>query len=66
MPLYSADYTMLRLLKFAAFERHGDRWRFGTRSIADSVVTRLVNAGRAERVGDRVQLIACQRPEGKT
>jgi hypothetical protein len=65
MGLFTADYAMLRLLKFSPFERHGDRWRFGIRTISGSVVDRLIASGRAEMVGDRVQLSDCQRPEGE-
>lgn len=62
MALLQADIRILRLMKFAAIERRGDRWRFGTRTIGDSVVARLVASGRAEIRGE--QLIACQRTEG--
>jgi hypothetical protein len=57
MALFSTDYAMLRLLKFSPFERRGDRWRFGARTIGDSVVARLIASGRAELVGETVTLI---------
>jgi hypothetical protein len=47
----------LRLLKMGSFERHPNGgWRFGLRTIADSVVDRLVSEGRARIEGDRVIL----------
>lgn len=63
MPLLTADYFMLRLLRYSPFERRHNRWRFGTRAIGDSVVARLIDSGRVEMVGDRVRLTAVL-PEG--
>lgn len=57
MVLLTADYAMLRLLEFSPFERRGDRWRFGTRTIGDTVVARLIASGRAEMVGDLLRLV---------
>lgn len=49
------DYRSLRLLKLSPFERRPrGGWRFGTKTIADSVVARLVAAGRAEIRGNQV------------
>ncbi|WBL75630.1 hypothetical protein I3J27_21595 [Bradyrhizobium xenonodulans] len=56
-PLPAHLYAHLSLLKLSPFEqatRGG--WRFGTRRIRDSVVTRLIASGRAEIVGGRLQL----------
>lgn len=56
-PLPAHLYTHLSLLKLSPFEqttRGG--WRFGTKRIRDSVVTRLVASGRAEIVEGRLQL----------
>lgn len=50
------DYRPLRLLRLHPFERRRGGWRFGTKRISDAVVTRLVAAGRAEIVGERVRL----------
>jgi hypothetical protein len=51
------DSKILRLMKYAAIERRGDRWRFGTKTIGDDVVDRLVFLGRAVSDGQRVQLV---------
>lgn len=60
-PLPPNYYKYLTLLKRGAFERHHrSGWRFGTRKISDSVVDRLVDAGRAEIRGERVHLIECE------
>jgi hypothetical protein len=50
------DRAMLQLLRFGAIERDAarDRWRFGTRRVANVVVERLIAAGLAVRQGDRV------------
>lgn len=57
--LYQADYTILRLLSYSAFERRADgRWRYGTRSIADSVAQRLIASGRAVRDGDNLVAVS--------
>lgn len=52
--LVTSDYRTLYLLSLAPIERRPRGWRFGTKAIADSVVARLVAAGRAEIVGDRL------------
>jgi hypothetical protein len=65
MGLLQADIRTLRLMQYAAIERRGDRWRFGTRTIGDGVIARLVASGRAASDGHRLQLITCQRPEAE-
>lgn len=57
MALLAADYSLLRLLRHAAFERRGNRWRFGSKTISEAVVARLIANGRVEIFGDRVRLI---------
>jgi hypothetical protein len=54
------DATVLRLLKLSPFERRprGGGWRFGTKTIKDTVVTRLTASGRAEIRGNKVYLIS--------
>lgn len=64
MALFSSDYRFIKLLELCPFERRArGGWRFGTRNIAESVVTRLIASGRAAIQGE--QLIICQRPEGE-
>lgn len=63
MGLRTYDNKILGLMKFSPIERRGDRWRFGTRTIGDGVIARLVASGRAASDGQFVQLITCQRPE---
>lgn len=46
----------LRLLKMGPFERRGGSWRFGTNRIDADVVERLVDAGRAILLDDRIML----------
>jgi hypothetical protein len=65
MALLQADIRMLRLMEYAAIELRGERWRFGTRTISEGVVARLIASGRVQMVGERIQLSDCQRPEGK-
>jgi len=49
---------ILRLLELSPFERSPDgRWWFGTRHIGDAAVARLIAGGRAEVVGERLQLV---------
>lgn len=57
MGLAQGDFKILRLMKYAAIERRGDRWRFGTRTIGDGVIARLVASGRAASDGQRVCLV---------
>jgi hypothetical protein len=59
--LLAGDHRFLALLAKGQLERRVDGWRFGTRRIADHVVERLINSGRAVRDGDRV----CLAPEAK-
>lgn len=47
----------LRLLQIAPFERRQGGWRFGTKQISDSVVARLIAAGKARIDGDLVRLV---------
>ena len=50
-------YNPVKLLELSPFERHPrGGWRFGTKTISTAVVDRLVASGRAEIVGDRLQL----------
>jgi hypothetical protein len=58
MGLRTYDNTILRLMKFSPIERRGDRWRFGSKTIGDGVIARLVASGRAANDGQRVQLTA--------
>jgi hypothetical protein len=53
---FDPDQGPRLLLRYGAFERDAarDRWRFGTRRIANVVVDRLIAAGHAVRQGDRV------------
>ena len=60
--LFQADYITLRLLNLSPFVRRPDgRWRYGARSIADSVAQRLIASGRAVQDGGR---LLPARPEG--
>ena len=54
--LNSYERRYLRLLQMGAFERRRGGWRFGTNRIDDRVVDRLIAAGRAVLVDDRVML----------
>lgn len=59
--IFNSDFHILRLLRLGPFERRQIRgrdrgWRFGTRRIADSVVDRLVAAGRAEIADNQVRI----------
>ena len=51
------DRRALSLLSQGAIERRGGRWRFGTASVGDVVVERLVAGGRARIDGDRVFIV---------
>jgi hypothetical protein len=54
--IYNERY-FLRLLEISPFEqRPRGGWRFGTKIISDTVVDRLLAAGRAEIVGAQVKL----------
>lgn len=49
------DYRFLKLLELSPFERRPrGGWRFGTKTISDVVVDRLVASGRAVRLGGRI------------
>ncbi|WFU31237.1 hypothetical protein QA635_32445 [Bradyrhizobium brasilense] len=55
--LRNDDIRIIRLLEFGAFERRSrGGWRFGTKTISDAVAERLISSGRAEIIGDRLQL----------
>lgn len=54
--LDARERKYLRLLKMGPFERRRGGWRFGTNRIDDSVVDRLVEAGRAVLVEGRITL----------
>jgi hypothetical protein len=49
------DQVFLRLLELAPFvsRPHGG-WRFGTKTISDPIVARLIASGHARRDGDRI------------
>lgn len=53
---FKADSDFLRLLKFSPFERRDARWRFGAKTISDTVVGRLIASGAAISDGDRLYL----------
>jgi hypothetical protein len=58
-PLNRADFRALGLLKLGAFELRNGAWRFGTRKVGDSIVSRLLAHRRAiEPVPGRVVLAA--------
>ncbi|UFX41825.1 hypothetical protein HAP47_0021205 [Bradyrhizobium sp. 41S5] len=51
-------YIALALLEYGPFERHPHGgWRFGARRITSEMADRLTASGRAEIIGDRLQLI---------
>ena len=59
MKLFASDYHFIKLIELSPFERcQRGGWRFGTRRIADSVVTHLTASGRAAIDGDRLHLVA--------
>jgi len=63
MILPPSDYKYLSLLKLSPFERHQrGGWRFGTRRIAESVVTRLTASGRVASDEMRVWLLVKPEP----
>jgi len=44
-----------RLIKLGPFDRRSrGGWRFGTKTISDPIVARLIASGRARRDGDRI------------
>jgi hypothetical protein len=52
------DKIFIRLLRFGPFDRRTrGGWRFGTKTISDQVVERLIASGRARRDGPRVYLV---------
>jgi hypothetical protein len=55
---YRSDPTfLLKLLKFGAFERRPrGGWRFGTKTMSNDVVARLIASDHAEIVDGRLQL----------
>lgn len=55
-PIELYDYRFLALLRLAPFERRPGGWRFGTKTIGDRIVDRLVASGRASSDGARVWL----------
>jgi hypothetical protein len=49
------DLVFLRLLELGPFDRRSrGGWRFGTKTISDPIVARLIASGRARRDGDRI------------
>ncbi|MGL3208727.1 hypothetical protein [Bradyrhizobium sp. BR 1433] len=57
MTLRPYDRTRLKLLEFSPFERRPrGGWRFGTKTISTAIVDRLIASGRAEIVGEKLQL----------
>lgn len=58
MILHGGDYKFLRLLKLSPFERRArGGWRFGTKTISDPIVERLIASGRAASDGKTVWLV---------
>lgn len=53
--LKNDDWRLLAFLKHGPFVRRCGGWRFGTRRISDTIVDRLIAAGRAKRIGNRVE-----------
>jgi hypothetical protein len=63
MALRPSDYKYITLLKLSPFERNSrGGWRFGTRSVADSVVARLIASGRAAADDKLVWLVKTEAP----
>ena len=58
MKIKQDDYRILRLLRMAPFEHRPRGWRFGTKTISDQVIDRLVAAGKAVKDGDQVRRAA--------
>lgn len=57
MEILPQDHYYLRLLELGSFQRRENGgWRFGTRVINDTVVERLLAAGRAKLDGNQVSL----------
>lgn len=56
--LLNGDYRLLALIAHGHLELRDGGWRFGTKRIADHVVDRLINSGRAVRDGNAVRLVA--------
>lgn len=54
MRIKSDDYCILRLLELGSFERRPRGWRFGTKTIQDHVVARLITGGSARIEDGRV------------
>jgi len=49
------DLVFLRLLELGPFDRRScGGWRFGTKTISDPIVERLIASGHARRDGDRI------------
>lgn len=57
-PITNHQRLLLRLLRHGDFTRdeQRQRWRFGTRRVADPAVDDLIDRGLAMRFGDRVTL----------
>lgn len=54
-------YKYLRLLELSPFEQRArGGWRFGTKSIRDSVVDSLIASGRAASDGDFVWIVMAE------
>lgn len=48
--LNRSDFKALAFLRRGAFVRRGGEWRFGTARVGDTVVERLIEAGRASQL----------------
>lgn len=55
--LTNYDPRFLELLRLSPFERRPRGWRFGTKTISDQVVARLVASGAARIEGLRLHLV---------
>jgi hypothetical protein len=54
--LLQADHRFLLMMRSGQIERRNDAWWYGVRRIADHVVARLVESGRAASDGRKVWL----------
>lgn len=51
-----AERVVLAALRYGPLDRHERCWRFGHRRFASKTVARLIEAGKAVRLGDVVRL----------
>lgn len=57
------QHNFLRLLEHGSFERRPAGWRFGTKTISNAVVARLIASGRAVVDGDLLRLVRLEAAE---